>query len=216
MAVRVAVHQPSPDSTWDNWLDSTPDLSSVNSTQAHRVDVEHQPTDLAVGVRIAAWTGSSSTGWDNHCNYEPASVHWANPSGAKQSRRRWATEQQGDRERSRIATAASSAACRRTGVATTLVGARPCRRTPPLVGCLRPFTTAARAGRALLQPFPVCTDRSAACLVGPPVRRLVSEVEEVRRDRRATPPAEHPSPQPAGQRRGVPACAGVRDRPIAA
>jgi len=49
MAVRVAVHHPSPDSTWDNWLDSTPDLSSVNSTQADWVDVEHQPTDLAVG-----------------------------------------------------------------------------------------------------------------------------------------------------------------------
>jgi hypothetical protein len=45
----VAVHQPSPDSTWDNWLDSTPDLSSVNSTQAYCVDIEHQPTDLAVG-----------------------------------------------------------------------------------------------------------------------------------------------------------------------
>jgi hypothetical protein len=71
-------------------------------------------------------------------------------------------------------------------------------------------------GGPYFQPFPVCIYRSAACLVGPPVRRLVSEVEEVRRDRRATPPAEHPSPQPAGQRRGVPACAGVRDRPIAA
>jgi hypothetical protein len=46
-----------------------------------------------LGVRIAAGTGSSSTGWDNDCNYEPANVHWANPSGAKQSRRRWATEQ---------------------------------------------------------------------------------------------------------------------------
>src|SRR5215213_1963265 len=49
MAVRVAVHHPLPDSTWDNWLDSTPDLSSVNSTQDHGVDVEHQPTDLVVG-----------------------------------------------------------------------------------------------------------------------------------------------------------------------
>src|SRR5215216_5655025 len=49
MAVRVAVHHPSPDSTWDNWLDSTPDLSSVNSTQAYCVDIESQPTDLAVG-----------------------------------------------------------------------------------------------------------------------------------------------------------------------
>jgi hypothetical protein len=49
MAVRVAVHQPSPDSTQATLLDSTPDLSSANSIQAHWVDVEHQPTDLAVG-----------------------------------------------------------------------------------------------------------------------------------------------------------------------
>src|SRR4029434_6460957 len=52
MAVRVAVHQPSPDSTWDNRLDSTPDLSCTNSAQGHWVDAEHQPTDLAVGVRV--------------------------------------------------------------------------------------------------------------------------------------------------------------------
>jgi hypothetical protein len=49
MAVRVAVHQPSPDSTQAVWLDSTPDLSCADSTQANCVDVEHQPTDLAVG-----------------------------------------------------------------------------------------------------------------------------------------------------------------------
>jgi hypothetical protein len=30
------------------WLDSTSDLSSADSTQAYCVDVEHQPTDLAV------------------------------------------------------------------------------------------------------------------------------------------------------------------------
>ena len=46
MAVRVAVHHPSPDSTWDNWLDSTPDLSCTDSTRAYCVDGEHQPTDL--------------------------------------------------------------------------------------------------------------------------------------------------------------------------
>jgi hypothetical protein len=44
MAVRVAVHQPAPD-----------------STQAHWVDGEHQPTDLAVGgsnpSRRAKWPG---------------------------------------------------------------------------------------------------------------------------------------------------------------
>jgi hypothetical protein len=116
-----------------------------------------------LGVRIAAGTGSSSTGWDNDCNYEPANVHWANPSGAKQSRRRWATEEQGDRERSRIATSASSAACRRTGVATTLVGARPFRRTPHLGRLAPPFTTAARAGRALL-PTASCLYLPLSCL----------------------------------------------------
>jgi class 3 adenylate cyclase len=49
MAVRVAVHQPVPDKALAVWLDSTPDLSSTNGTQAHSVDVDHQPTDLAVG-----------------------------------------------------------------------------------------------------------------------------------------------------------------------
>src|SRR4029453_15713627 len=48
VAVRGAVHQPSPDSTQATWLDLAPDLSCTNSTQAHCVDVEHQPTDLAV------------------------------------------------------------------------------------------------------------------------------------------------------------------------
>ena len=34
------------------WLDPTPDLTSLDSTQANCVDAEHQPTDLAGGVRI--------------------------------------------------------------------------------------------------------------------------------------------------------------------
>src|SRR5215213_8799442 len=49
VAVRVAVHQPSPDSTQATWLDSAPDLSCTNGTQAYWVDVEYQPTELAVG-----------------------------------------------------------------------------------------------------------------------------------------------------------------------
>ena len=49
MAVRVAVHQSSPDRTLAVWLDLVPDLSSTNSTQEYLVDVEHQATDLAVG-----------------------------------------------------------------------------------------------------------------------------------------------------------------------
>jgi hypothetical protein len=47
-SVPVSVHQPAPERTQATWLDSTPDLSCANSTQAHCVDVEHQPTDLAV------------------------------------------------------------------------------------------------------------------------------------------------------------------------
>jgi hypothetical protein len=50
MAVRVAVHQPYPDSTLAVWLDLAPDLSSADSTQAYWVDVDRQPTDLAVGL----------------------------------------------------------------------------------------------------------------------------------------------------------------------
>jgi hypothetical protein len=52
VAVSVAVHQPAPDRTLAVWLDSTPDLSCTNSTQADWVDVEHQPTDLV--LRISA------------------------------------------------------------------------------------------------------------------------------------------------------------------
>ena len=37
------------DSTQAVSLDLAPDLSSTNSSQAHCVDVEHQPMDLAVG-----------------------------------------------------------------------------------------------------------------------------------------------------------------------
>ena len=60
MAVRVAVHQPSPDRPLAIWLDSAPELSCTDSTQAHGVDVEHQPTDLMVtrsllGVGCWAW-----------------------------------------------------------------------------------------------------------------------------------------------------------------
>ena len=49
MSVPVSVHQPALDRTQATWLDSTPDLSCINSTQAYCVDGEHQPTDLAVG-----------------------------------------------------------------------------------------------------------------------------------------------------------------------
>jgi len=49
MSVPVSVHQPIPDRTLATWLDSAPDLSSADSTQAHCLDGDHQPTDLAVG-----------------------------------------------------------------------------------------------------------------------------------------------------------------------
>ena len=49
MSVPVSVHQPAPDRTLAVWLDSAPDLSSTDGTQAYCVDGDHQPTDLAVG-----------------------------------------------------------------------------------------------------------------------------------------------------------------------
>jgi hypothetical protein len=50
MSVPVSVHQPALDRTLAIWLDSAPNWSSANSTQAYVVDAEHQPTDLAVGL----------------------------------------------------------------------------------------------------------------------------------------------------------------------
>jgi hypothetical protein len=48
MSVPVSVHQLAPDSTAGYWLDSAPDLSSTNGTQAYCADAEHQATDLAI------------------------------------------------------------------------------------------------------------------------------------------------------------------------
>jgi hypothetical protein len=49
VSVPVSVHQPAPDRTLTVWLDLAPDLSCTNSIQDYSVDVDHQPTDLAVG-----------------------------------------------------------------------------------------------------------------------------------------------------------------------
>ena len=66
MAVRVAVHQPSPDRTQGVWLDSNPDLSCTNSTPDNAVDVEHQPTDLAVGGSIGRLCHPPGAGRDGY------------------------------------------------------------------------------------------------------------------------------------------------------
>jgi hypothetical protein len=82
MAVPVAVHQPAPDRTLAVWLDSAPDLSSTDSTQAHWVDGEHQPTDLAVcdSNRLAAGRDilSSSNGPRCHAAGSVAGVFLEN------------------------------------------------------------------------------------------------------------------------------------------
>jgi hypothetical protein len=49
VAVPVAVFQPSPDRTLASWLDSPLNVTGTDSTHRHRMDGEHQPTDLAVG-----------------------------------------------------------------------------------------------------------------------------------------------------------------------
>jgi hypothetical protein len=58
MSVPVAAHQPAPDRTLAVWLDSTPELSCTDSTQAHCLDAEHHAikqekpkrADLAMSV----------------------------------------------------------------------------------------------------------------------------------------------------------------------
>jgi hypothetical protein len=72
VAVRVAVHQPSPDRTQAVSLDSAPDLSCTNSTQAHCVDVEHQPTDLAVGFPFSAQACAQLGGDGGDCTAHAA------------------------------------------------------------------------------------------------------------------------------------------------
>jgi hypothetical protein len=52
VSVSVSVHEPVPDRTLAISLDLAPDLSCTDSIQDHYMDVDHQPTDLAVGVRI--------------------------------------------------------------------------------------------------------------------------------------------------------------------
>src|SRR5215218_5039504 len=91
-------------------VDSTPDLSSTDSTGGRAVDAEHQATDLAVGVRIprgehhrvqrcssspagarlSPGTGRQLDCVDNGGNDEPATWGWNTP-GAEQdrNRRRW-------------------------------------------------------------------------------------------------------------------------------
>jgi hypothetical protein len=49
VSVPVSVHQPVPDSTWDDWLDLAPDLSCKDSTQDYCLDVEHQARDVVLG-----------------------------------------------------------------------------------------------------------------------------------------------------------------------
>src|SRR5215217_5794375 len=112
---------------------------------------------------------------------------------------------------------AYSAVCRSTGVATTVVAARPCRGdTSLLVGWLPPRPRP-RPGRAAPTPTRILdVSRSPTWLAGPPCSDLASRSRRVRRDRPATPRAEYPSPPTARPERGVPAHAGARDRPVAA
>jgi hypothetical protein len=60
MSVPVSVHQPAPDRTLAVWLDSTPDLSSTDSTQAYWVDGEHQPHNSPVAGRRSPVAGRRS------------------------------------------------------------------------------------------------------------------------------------------------------------
>jgi hypothetical protein len=52
VSVSVSVHEPLPDRTLAISLDLAPDLSCTDSLQDHCLDVDHQPTDLAVGSSL--------------------------------------------------------------------------------------------------------------------------------------------------------------------
>jgi hypothetical protein len=114
----------------------------------HSRDAQYKTTDLAVGVRIEAGTDASLHRVGQRLR-RAGQRPLGGPSGAGLNRGRWLPGQQGDRSRSHIEPSAFSPACRRTGVATTVEGARPCRRTRFLLGRLAPpFKPAARAGRS--------------------------------------------------------------------
>jgi hypothetical protein len=70
LSVSVLVHQPVLDRTLAVWLDSTADLSSVNSTQAYCVDVDHLCNGVGsqlVGVVIVeVWAGGRPVGEHSH------------------------------------------------------------------------------------------------------------------------------------------------------
>ena len=92
MSVSVSVHQPALDSTSGDRLDWTPDLRCTDSTRAHWVDVEHQPTEL---VASAGRVGRGVSGVVGRL-LERAS--WGCPtagSGCPRDRRCWRTARSG-------------------------------------------------------------------------------------------------------------------------
>jgi hypothetical protein len=63
MSFRLSFHLAPLGLTGAHWLDDPPDVSSADSTQADWVDVEHQPTDLAV-VTLWAWVATGGSRYE--------------------------------------------------------------------------------------------------------------------------------------------------------
>jgi hypothetical protein len=116
-----------------------------------------------------------------------------------------------------LADAAYSAVCRRPDRATTVVGARSRRRARPLGRLAQSPRPRPRRGRTLPpNPHSGYAYRHLSHLAAAAAAVWRSRSRRVRRDRRATPPAEQSFARTARQRRGVPGRAGARDRPVAA
>jgi hypothetical protein len=92
---------------------------------------------------------------------------------------------------------------------------RPCRRTPASRSASSASRRAARAGPSPTPASP-WAGTPLPTLRGPPYSFLASRWRRLRCDRRATPSAEPPTRPAARLERGVPACAGTRDRPVTA
>jgi hypothetical protein len=83
-------------------------VSRPDPSGADQIDAEHQATDLAVGGSNRSRTDFNLHRVGQQLQLRAGQRPLGHPSGGKLTKGRWATEQQGDRWRSRIATSASS------------------------------------------------------------------------------------------------------------
>jgi hypothetical protein len=174
-------------------------------------------TGMLVGVQWRSARpdlGDSLDRVDNAGNHEPATWVGRPPGEARPEPAPLASEQRGDRWRSRVVTWAHSTAAGNC-MATTVVVQAVQEDTCLPVGELR----LQESGQGGAEPYSYLTLGRYSFPTtsrGPPHGYLASRWRRLRCDRRATPSAEPPTRPAARLERGVPARAGPRDRPVTA